>query len=88
VRDRDVRACLLNHKAVALYPVMRPVVSMGPSDFRLSRMLKKNLDGRRFASDVYVKQAVICFPQTLGFNLWTLDTNLGATVVPVLKCIW
>lgn len=74
MRDRDIRTCLLNHQVVALYPVMRPVVSMGPSDFRPSRILKKNLDGRRFASDVYVKQAVICCPQTLGFNLlysWT-----------------
>jgi len=59
---------------VALYQVMRPVGSMGPRDFRLSGLLKKNLDCRRFAADAYVKQAVICCPQILGFNLlndWT-----------------
>jgi hypothetical protein len=53
---------------------MRPVGSMGPSDFRLSGLLGKNLDCRRFATDAYVKEAVICCPQTLGFNLlydWT-----------------
>jgi len=73
VRDRDVRAGL-HHRAVALCQVMRPVGSMGPIDFRFSGLIKKNLDSRRFASDVYVKQAVICCPQTLGFNLlydWT-----------------
>ena len=53
---------------------MRPIGSMGPNDFRLSGLLKKNLDCRLFATDAYVKKAVICCPQILGFNLlydWT-----------------
>ena len=56
MRDRDVRAGLFN-QAQALYQVMRPVGSTGPSDFRLSGLLKKKLDCRRFATDAYMKQA-------------------------------
>ena len=66
MRDRDFRAGLLSHQAVALYQVMRPVGSMGAGDFRLSGLLKKNLDDRRFAAEPCVKKAVCYCPQTPG----------------------
>jgi hypothetical protein len=65
--------------AVALYPVISPVGRIGPIDFRLSGLFKKNLARKRFITDAYVKQAVICCPRTLEIYLFYRGTQ---TLVP------
>jgi hypothetical protein len=60
---------------------------LGPSDFHLPGLLKKHLDGKRFATDANMKQAVTSSLETLdtvSFHCW--DTILGAIIGHLLKC--
>ena len=54
-----------NLPAVVPYHVTSPVSSIGPSDFHLFQLLKKQLAGKRFASAADVTQAVTSWLQTL-----------------------
>lgn len=62
---------------------------LAPSDFHLSGLLKKHLDGKRFVTDANMKQAVTSWLVTLdtvSFYHW--DTILGAIIGQMLECQW
>lgn len=70
---------LWDHSPYSLY--------LAPSDFHLSGLLKKHLDGKRFATDANMKQAVTSSLETLdtvSFYHW--DTILGAIIGQMLQC--
>jgi hypothetical protein len=70
----------------ASQPVASPVGRMRPSDFHFFRHHKKHLDGKQFAADADMKQAVISWLQRLDTFLLHQDTSLGAMVGQMLTC--
>jgi len=62
---------------------------MWPSDFDPFGLLKKGLTGKRFATDVDVRQAVTFWLQTRDIDFFLRQyTSLGATLGQMLKFQW
>jgi hypothetical protein len=69
-KTRTVRRMVHDLLVLAVYTVAGPTGSIEPSNFHLFEIIKKHQAGKRFVTDVFVKQFLSSWLQTLDTDFF------------------